>query len=55
MDLFQQPLSVTRYGKITVSVYPQLILIERGSFAEKYIGYSKAEAVKLFRKKYKNN
>jgi hypothetical protein len=55
MDLLQRPLSVTTVGNMTITIYPQLILIERGGHMEKYIGYSKTEAIKKFRKKYKHS
>jgi hypothetical protein len=55
MDLSQRPLSVTTVGNMTITIYPQLILIERGGHMEKYIGYSKTEAIKMFRKKYKHS
>lgn len=53
MDLSQPPLSVTVINKMTVTVYPQLILIERGRYHHRYIGYSKTEAIRKFRQYYK--
>jgi hypothetical protein len=50
MDLYQPPLSVTKLNGMTITVYPQLTLIERGSYSQKYIGYSKKESIKKFRK-----
>lgn len=49
-DLFQTPLSVTVVSGMTVTVYPQLILIERDYHSQRYSGYSKTEAIRLFRK-----
>jgi len=48
-DLFCPPLSVTRVNGMTVTVYPQLIAIERGRFYMRYSGYSKTEAIRKFR------
>lgn len=52
MDLFTKPLSVRVVNRMTITTYPQLILIERDGNMERYSGYSKKEAMRRFRKKY---
>ena len=50
-DLFQPPIKKVKVRKnIFAYQYPQLINIA----GEKYIGYSMTEAIKLWRKKNKN-
>lgn len=51
-DLFTPPLSVTEVDGMTVTVYPQLIHIERGGNTMKYSMYTKTDAIKKFRKEF---
>lgn len=34
---------------MTVTVYPSLIHIQDGGYSQKYIGYTKAQAIKKFK------
>lgn len=52
MDLVQEPLKVVVRNKMTISHYPQLIVIERNGNKERYSGYSQTEAMRRFKKKY---
>ncbi len=51
-DLFTPPLSTETVNGMTVTVYPQLIHIERGSNSIKYSMYTKTDAIKKFRKEF---
>ncbi len=51
-DLFTPPLSTETVNGMTVTVYPQLIHIERGSNSMKYSMYTKTDAIKKFRKEF---
>lgn len=52
IDLLNLALSVTKVNGMTVTVYPQLILIERGNNWKQYIGWSKKDSIRLFRKEF---
>jgi hypothetical protein len=52
MALFTLPLSVREINGMTVSVYPQLTLIERDGHRKRYIGYPIKMAVRLFRNEF---
>jgi len=52
MNPLNPPLSQRTVNGMTITVYPQLTHIERNGFKEKYIGYTQAEAIRLFRNKY---
>ncbi len=52
MALFQLPLSVRELNGMTISVYPQLTLIERDGNRKRYIGYPIKMAVRLFRNEF---
>lgn len=45
-------MSITYINGMTVTVYPQLIHIERGSNSMKYSMYTKTDAIKKFRKEF---
>lgn len=51
-NLFPTPLSVTEVNGMTVTVYPQLILIERGGNKKKYQMCSKTYAINRFRREF---
>jgi len=51
-DLSTPPLSTETVNGMTVTVYPQLILIERGSNKKKYQMCSKTYAINRFRKEF---
>ena len=51
-DLFTPPLSTETVNGMTVTVYPQLIHIERGGNSMKYMLMTKTDAIKKFRKDF---
>lgn len=52
MDIFNESLSIKVINKMTVTVYPQLIHIERDGNWKKFIGWSKKDAIRLFRNEF---
>jgi hypothetical protein len=52
MELLNNALSIRIINRMTITKYPQLTLIERDGYREKYIGYNQKESIMLFRKKY---
>lgn len=51
-SLFAQPLSVKYKDGMTITRYPQLILIERDGNKMKYSGYTQTDAIRRFTKQF---